>query len=236
MRRRIPGPIITLHHGRRHAWWPVLLFLLLAGCAVPSNQPQPETWHGDPQADAAVKSGDWQRAREEHEALLAGQPNNCLAIYHLGYIWGRLGDRAKEIQLYQKAVACGYVKDDRLFFNLGMALGDTDQFARALVAFEQAVAIAPNNADNHFGLGMMARAVGKDKTAEKALRQAVALAPRHWDARLALAQLYLDQSRWAEGRAELEFILKEDPQNSEALALWQTMLSRQRRLFDAPAD
>jgi tetratricopeptide (TPR) repeat protein len=221
---------------RLRAWRALLFLLILSGCAAATREAPPEVWRCDPQADAAVESGEWERARETHEAVLAEQPGNCLAMYHLGYIRGRLGDRAGEIQLYQDAMACGYTNDDQLYFNLGMALGDTDQFARARAAFEKAVAIAPDSADNHFGLGLMERAMGNDAAAEAALKKAIALAPRHWEARVALAQLYLDRNRWAEGRAQLEFILSAEPENQEALALWQTMLSRRQRLFEPPGD
>lgn len=221
---------------RWRVWGAMLLLLILTGCAVFTREAPPVVWHCDPQADAAVEKGEWQKARQAHEALLDSQPGNCLAMYHLGYIQGRLGDRAAEIQLYQDALACGYKNDDKLYFNLGMALGDSAQFVQARSAFEKAVAIAPDHADNYFGLGLMERAIGNDDAAEKALKKAIAIAPRHWEARVALAQLYLDRNRWAEGRSQLEFILSEEPRNPEALALWQTMLSRRRLLFNPPGN
>lgn len=236
MIRFIPCHIAEHSHRGSYVLWTLLFLMILSGCAVSGKKTPGERWQCDPQADAAVESRDWDRAREAHEAVLAEQPDNCLALYHLGYIQGRLGDRPGEIQLYQDALACGYTNDDQLYFNLGMALGDTDQFARARAAFEKAVAIAPDSADNHFGLGLMERAIGNDEAAERALKKAVKLSPRHWEARIALAQLYLDRNRWAEGRAQLEFILSKDPGNSEALELWQTMMSRRRRMFDPPSN
>ena len=107
---------------------------LLAGCAGMQARPEPR-WGCSPEADAAVEKGDWEAAREAHETLLDQTPDNCLALYHLGYIWGRLGSRDEEIAHYHKAEACGYVHDGQLYFNLGMALADINDIDGAISRF-----------------------------------------------------------------------------------------------------
>lgn len=208
-----------------------LVLLLLSGCAT-TRTPRSLEWTCDTAADAAVTEGRWEDALAAHEALLEKDPDNCLTRYHLGYILGRLGHRDAEIDHYRRAIACGYTRDDRLYFNLGMALGDQGDMDGALTAFDRAVAIAPRNADNHFGKGLIARAADQDEQAEKALRKAVRLSPRHWDARLLLARVYLDQCRWAQARRQLDMVLKEEPRHPEALQLWETMITRQREAYD----
>lgn len=209
----------------------ICLALIFLGCAT-TQGPQPLDWQCDSRADDAVTSGQWEAARSGHQALLLKDPQNCLALYHLGYIWGRLEARAREIDYYQQAISCGYVRDDQLYFNLGMALGDMNDPDGALAAFDRAVAIDPGNADNHFGQGIMAQAAGQEMLAESALQKAVSLAPQHWEARLLLVQIYLDRSSWAEARSQLEAVLTGKPNYPDALNLWQTMLSRQREAYD----
>lgn len=209
------------------------LTLLIFGCASIQQQRAPE-WTCDSQADAAVAQQNWEAARLGHEALLEKEPNNCLAIYHLGYITGHLGARLREIDLYRQALDCGLNSSDQLYFNLGMALGDVDDLGGALDAFKKAVELAPDNPDNHFGLGLMAQAAGRGTLAEDALQRTLDLAPDHPEARLLLAQLYLNQSRWDEARFQLEAVLKAYPSHPEAMDLWQTMVSRQREAYDFP--
>jgi tetratricopeptide (TPR) repeat protein len=204
---------------------------LLAGCAGIQARPEPR-WGCSPEADAAVEKGDWEAAREAHETLLDQTPDNCLALYHLGYIWGRLGSRDEEIAHYHKAEACGYVHDGQLYFNLGMALADINDIDGAIAAFEQAVALDPRNADHYFGWGLVAQADGRDDLAERVLLEAVDLMPRHREARLVLARIYLDQSRWADARAQLEAVIGQDADNPEARDLWQTMEARRRESRD----
>ena len=175
----------------------------------------------------AIESGDWETARLHYEQVLAKNPMDCRAIYHLGYIWGQLANRVNEIRNYEQAVDCGYTTDDRLFFNLGMAYADQGDLERAASAFERAVAVQPGNADNYFGLGLMEQAMGRSEQAESTWKQALAKDPDHWESRLALAQLYLDQSRWEEAREQLDAVDKGDPENPEAQDLLQTLTSRQ---------
>jgi tetratricopeptide (TPR) repeat protein len=207
------------------------LMMLFMGCATLQGPPQQQAC--DPQADAAVTNGQWDIALSAHEALLSREPRNCLAMYHLGYIWGRMGERDKEIDLYRQAIACGYDGDAQLYFNLGMALGDTGDLEGALGAFERAVAIDPRNAENYFGLGLMAQASGRDAQAEEALRKAIALSPVHLEARLLLSRIYLDQSRWTEAREQLETVLRQEPGYPEAEDLWQIMIQRQREAYNS---
>ena len=213
----------------------VLLFLpaiLIPGCA--GQQPSSNEFQQmcNPVADAAVAVGDWETALADHERLLVKEPANCLALYHLGFIWGYLGDRDQEIGFYETAVGCGYASDGQLFFNLGMAYGDIGELDRAVEAFERAVAINPENPDAHFGLGVTHQKAGRRDEAESALLRAVSADPLHRYAHLMLVQLYLDQSRWNEAEAHLETIRRIDPDDEEAEELRALMRSRRALEYD----
>jgi Tfp pilus assembly protein PilF len=146
----------------------------------------------------------------------------------------RLGDHEKEIDLYHDAVKCGYDADDRLFFNLGMALAEREQIEGALSAFERAVALDPRNAENHFGLGLAAASAGRLDQASLALTKAVAVDPRHWDARLELARIELEQGRLGEARLQLEAVQRGAPDNETLKILWQIYQDRMITTLDSP--
>lgn len=210
----------------RHWGLIMILGALLTGCATSSERPDDALWRCDPAADAAVAAGEWQSGLVAHERLLARDPSNCLALFHLGYIWGELDDRQKEIDYYQRAVACGYDHDDRLFFNMGMAYAALGQVDTGMGALQRAVELGPDHADNYFGLGLAAGQAGLAQQAITALQKAVALDPRHIEARVELTRLYLDQSRWEDARRQLMALEQLDPQNSELPGLWEMLQRR----------
>ena len=207
--------------------------LLLIACATPTPTLQTDR-ECHPGIDAAVQTGDWETARLAHERLLAENPDNCLALYHLGYIWGQIGDRAQEVQFYEAAVDCGYTDDDRLYFNMGMAYADLGNVPEASRALERAVQLRPHHADNHFGLGLMHQLAGRSDEAEASFLNALNLDRTHEDARLALIRLYLDQSRWDDARQHLRQINAQDPGFEEAKALWQILESREAAEYGHP--
>jgi tetratricopeptide (TPR) repeat protein len=217
----------------RYALAAVLIMLVgLWSCVSAPPLPPDREWSCDPQADQTVTDGQWQRALMQHQAYLAEHPGNCLAMYHLGYIWGRLGGHDKEVDLYRRSVRCGYSEDDRLFFNLGMALAELQQTEAALEALEQAVALDPRNAENHFGLGLAASSAGRPDLAVLALSKAVTVDPRHWDARIELARLELEQGRLEEARIQLEAVREGAPDNEALKTLWRIYQDRMISTFD----
>ncbi|MGD9369254.1 MAG: tetratricopeptide repeat protein [Desulfobacteraceae bacterium] len=208
-----------LHHGC------ILLILLwFWGCSSMGPSSIPKQWSCDADADAAVARQEWDQARRRHQGVLEKEPGNCLAIYHLGYIWGKLGNREAEVTHYERAVRCGYTEDDHLFFNLGMAYGELDLMQEALDAFEKAAGLSPQNADNHFGLGMTAQAAGLTDKALTELAEAVRIDPRHWEARIALTRIYLDQGQMEAAGLQLEALSKgvpEDPEVADLLKIYE---------------
>lgn len=209
-----------------------LLSLMVCGCATYQTQKETARWQCSQAADAAFAKGDWQTALGAHERLLASQPENCLARYHIGYIMGHLGDRRREIELYRQALDCGYQQDDQLFFNLGMALGDLDDFNAARDALRTAVSLDPDNPDNHFGLGLIEQACGRTEEARNAFERAVRLAPKDREARLALARLLLDLEQWDQAAVHINAVLSAEPANEDALDLRQSLENRRAMQYN----
>ncbi len=218
----------------KHSGFPIVLMVLMGLWSCVSTAPGPESrpWACDAQVDQAVADGDWEQALIRHQEFLAANPGNCLAIYHLGYIRGQLGDREKEIEHYNRAVACGYDIGDQLYFNLGMAYADLGQMDNAIAAFQRATTLRPDNAENHFGLGLVAVSAGRLDLARQALTKAVDLDPRHWDARIELARLDLDLGRLEEARMQLEAVQGGAPDHEALQALWRIFHDREITAFD----
>jgi tetratricopeptide (TPR) repeat protein len=204
----------------------VLLLIWIWGCAAVGPRSGQRDWACDDDADAAVERHDWLEARVRHQALLQDDPDNCLAIYHLGYIYGKLDDRLEETRHYERAVHCGLDTDDLLFYNLGMAYGDMGLMKKALAALEQAVALNSQNAENHFGLGLIAQAQGHTEKALSALLKAVEVDPHHWEARIILTRIYLDRGQLAAARVHLDTLRESVPDHDEVAELWQTYKDR----------
>ena len=208
------------------------LLMALYGCSQRPILPEDGVWSCDAQADAAVQSGNWQVAERLHRQILESNPSNCLAIYHLGYILGNLNNREQEVIAYERAIACGYNQDDRLYFNLGMAYSDLNDAYRAIRALERAVQINPDNAENHFGLGFVAHMIGKSALAERALTKAIDTSAQHLDARILLARIHLDQGRLAEAKKQIVAVRKIEPDNEDARLLWRIYQDRKMTSYE----
>lgn len=202
------------------------------GCSTMGTPSVESDWVCDGEADAAVDRQDWEQAFVRHQAFLIKEPGNCLAMYHLGYILGKMGDRTQEANQYERAVQCGLDKDDLLFFNLGMAYSEMNLMEKALASFEQAVTLNPNNADHFFGLGLAAQADGQSQRAQTALIKAVKVNPHHWEARILLTRIYLDSGRLAAAQNHLEALRESIPDNEEVVELWQTYEDRSITTFE----
>jgi tetratricopeptide (TPR) repeat protein len=203
--------------------------LVVAFPAACAFRPQvvPEQWHCDPSIDALVESGQWEEALLGHERLLRETPDNCLARYHIGFIWGHLGERGEEVHAYEQAIACGYAQDDQLYFNLGMAYSELGDRQGATEALERAVALDPRSADNFFGLAIALEAAELAQDAEQALDRALSIDAHHLEARLAIIRLCLDQGRWADARNHLSVAETIAAGNESVEQLRQTLKSRE---------
>jgi tetratricopeptide (TPR) repeat protein len=197
-----------------------------AACAFRPNA-DPQSWRCDPYIDALVENGQWEEALRGHEQLLRETPDNCLARYHIGFIWGHLGERGEEVLAYEQAIACGYGHDDHLYFNLGMAYSELGELQRATEALERAVTLDPRNADNFFGLAIILEAAERAQDAEQALDRALSIDAHHLEARLAIIRLYLDQGRWADARIHLDAAETIDAGNESVEQLREILKSRE---------
>lgn len=180
-----------------------------------------KTWTCDDAADEALKQNNYETGIYLHEQLLEKEPENALALYHLGYAYGREGDHLKEASYYEKAIALGFRKD-RIYYNLGMAYGELNDIEKSISAFRNALEVEPDNADNHFGLAMAYYQRGfSDTLAKEEFLNTIKIDPAHMDARLYLSILYVDNGEIQKAAAQLRTILQIDPNNGRAHILLQ---------------
>jgi len=200
-----------------------LLFSLSAICAgagcskvLSGKSAEPvKGWACDKQADEAMKRNDYEVGISLHERFLEKEPENALALYHLGYAYGQTGEHLREVSHYKKAISSGY-KKDRIFFNLGMAYGELNQTEKSISAFKHALDMNPGNADNHFGLATAYQKSAADKLAEEEFLKAIEIDPRHVDARLLLSLLYADWGELEKAAGQLRKTLEIDPTDERA--------------------
>jgi len=174
-----------------------------------------ERWTCDRDADEALKRRDYGEGILLHQRFLEKEPENALALYHLGYAYGQTGNHEKEVFYYENAVGLGFKKEN-IFFNLGMAYGELNRIEEAVSVFKKALDINPDSAENHFGLALAYQRSVADKLAEEEFLRAIKIDPAHVDARLYLSMLYADMGEMQKAAEQLRNILKIDPHNEGA--------------------
>ena len=192
--------------------------LVFAGCSKSLFVKSPnleKTWICNEKADDAMQRQDYGAGILLHQRFLKNEPENALALYHLGYAYGQAGDHLKEVLYYENAIALGFGKD-RIFSNLGMAYGELNEWEKSIRAFKKAVDIDPDSADNHFGLAMAYQGSSADSLAEEEFLKALEIDPGHLDALLYLSMLYTDMGELQRARELLRKILEIDPSNRTA--------------------
>ncbi len=189
-----------------------------AGCRTLVSKKTPEPgrkWICDHVADEVMLGGDYEAGISLHERFLEKEPENALALYHLGYAYGQIGEHLREVSYYEKAIVLGF-REEGMFFNMGMTYCEIGQAEKATSAFKEALKINPGSADNHFGLGMAYHITVTNGLAEEELLKAIEIDPRHADARLLLSLLYADWGELQKAAGQLRKVLEIDPTNDRA--------------------
>ncbi len=189
-----------------------------AGCSkvLSGKSAEPvKGWTCNKEADEAMKRNDYEAGISLHERFLEKEPENALALYHLGYAYGQIGEHLREVSYYEKAIALGF-REEGMFFNMGMTYCEIGKAEKATSAFKEALRINPGSADNHFGLGMAYHITVTNGLAEEELLKAIEIDPRHADARLLLSLLYADWGELQKAADQLRRVLEIDPTNDRA--------------------
>ena len=199
-------------------------FVLVTGAGCSKNMTQKsshstKTWSCSEEADRATSMKDYQTGIVLHERVLENDPNNALALYHLGYAHGQVEHHSKEVSYYEKAIALGY-STEHIYYNLAMAYGELSELEKSIWAFKKALEFNPVSLDSHFGLAMAYYQRGfQDKLAEEEFLKVIDIDPIYLDARLYLSILYADRGEMQKACNQLREILKIDPTNTRVRGL-----------------
>lgn len=149
----------------------------------------------------AFRSRDWKNDLTFYQSTLAASPRALMIRNDLGnYYWDR-GDTANAAEqweaAYQTDPNATYVLD-----NLGLLRIKQKRYEEASVFFERSLAISQDDEGARTGLGQAYVALGQKQKAEQELLAAIKLAPLDVRPRVSLGELYFDEGRYSEARAQ----------------------------------
>jgi tetratricopeptide (TPR) repeat protein len=133
-------------------------------------------------ADYVLGVEDYSEAIRLHAEVVRKHPNNALALYHLGFAEGMMGDKKAEVREYRRAAALGLRNWD-LFLNLGLAQLEIGELDAATDSLQQAVLLGENHPESHFNLALAYERRGLLADAERETLASLRLNPRQPDAR-----------------------------------------------------
>jgi protein O-mannosyl-transferase len=171
-------------------------------------------------------------------AAVEGEPNYAEAHNNLGGIFLDLKRYDEAIQHYRTAAR---VNPDYLYyFNLANALADaasarhdTNEFAEAVEAYQQALQLNPRSSDSHHNLALTWQAQGRASEALAEFEQAVRLNPKRADSWTQLGFLYATQNRMPDAEGVFRELIRLQPNNADAFGWLANALAEQTKLADA---
>ena len=133
--------------------------------------------------------GDYDRARQHYEAVLAGDPDNRDA--HMGLAKIHMMRRELDAALAElDKIDLSQITDPIVFYNIGSLLFDQGQSANAQRYYELALGLDPTFADAHMQVALCLIQQGKMQEAKPHLQKVIELDPDSQNA--ALAQDFLN--------------------------------------------
>jgi len=160
---------------------------------------------------------------------LSREPNNVIALHHLGVIEYQEGDARQAAALIGEAIA---LRPDyaEAHSNLGNALKQLGRLAESVTAYQKAIELKPDYADAHNNLGTALKDQGKLKAAVAAYRRALELRPDHAGAYSNLGNARKEQGKLDEAESDYRSALALKPDYAEAHNNLGTVLMEQGKL------
>jgi tetratricopeptide (TPR) repeat protein len=115
----------------------------------------------------------------------------------------KLGDYAEAVEAFQQALEI-YPNSEKIYSNLGIALGHDSRFEEAVEAFQEALKINPQNWETYNNLGIALGSQEKYDQALAAFQEAINLNPNAPMSYHNSAVAYIKQEQWQEAIASLE--------------------------------
>jgi len=190
----------------------------------------------DPLADYFLGVEDYPEAIRRHVDVIRNHPTNALAHYHLGFIYGVMGQHSKELAEYRDAIDLG-LDDWQLFLNLGLLYLEDGQVADASSVLQLAALLAPTRAETHFNLALAYEREGNLPQAEQEILMSLEIDPTQADAQNTLGAIYAEEGKYSRASHEWTALVARDPAYTPArtnLSILQNVEDSGRKL--APGD
>ncbi len=120
------------------------------------------------------EAGRYQEAAQAFQQVATLQADNAVARQQVGVSFQALGDNARALEWYQKALAIR--PSAQAYSNIGAIHHEQREYSKAIAAYQQAIAIRPNARETHRNLGDAYLRMGMRREALAAYREAVRLA------------------------------------------------------------
>jgi tetratricopeptide (TPR) repeat protein len=167
---------------------------------------------------AYLKAKDYDNAVQSFEkaSQQAGGERKAKALYNLGlaYLNAGAGSKAKAERAFTSAIR---IRPD--YIEARLALADMAPKSlkgreQALQQIEKVLDLKPNYPPAYFRIAQIHSDAGDKKAARDTYIQAIQHNPQYAKARYNLALLYLEERRWADARAQFEWIREQEPNNA----------------------
>jgi len=124
----------------------------------------------------SILKEDYNEAIIHYKNVIEWDSDNAKGYYYLGYVYGKLRQDEKALELYKQAIR---IQSDyaEAHYSLGNAYGKLGQNEKALESYKQAIRIKPDYVEAHYNLG---HTYGELRQYEKALesyKQAIRIKP-----------------------------------------------------------
>jgi Flp pilus assembly protein TadD len=133
--------------------------------------------------------------------VIARNPDNALAHYHLGFAYGMVGRHDEELRQYRDAIDLG-LSDWALFLNLGLLYLEGQRLPEAIDVLRLATVLAPDRPETHFNLGLVYDRRGMLGAAEQEILLSLRLDADQPDALNTLAVIYAEEGEYSRARQQ----------------------------------
>jgi len=144
------------------------------------------------EAKEAFDRGQYRKAEQAYEKILARAPDNLYALSNLGVVHFRDG-KLRQAELTLKKATAVAPNDAFSHTTLGIVYFNLNKYDEAIEVLTKSITIDPRNAQSHNYLGITASMKGWPEAAEEEIQKAIALNPDYADAHFNLAVIYATQ-------------------------------------------
>ena len=178
--------------------------------------------------DTYRERGEARTAVTAYQRVLEVAPDDPAVLANMGLAYAGAGNWTEAAATYRKSLSLD-PRQPLTLVNLGLALGALNDVAGARAAYERALAVDPGEAVAMLNLGNLHFRQGNAERATELYRQAIAanasLAPAHFN----LARVYALQGQLVQAKAQVEWGLAFEPENSDGQAMLAELERLQRR-------